>query len=191
MGTFRKRCSITTLLYTVLPKWLSHESEDDAEKGFAYVPDITRDTWGAAQKLVADGYAKQYWTVNGRIIVPSEAVFRSVAGDDRKTILNQKVAEFKSILTKPHNHKMRVREYLSVYTSCYVLAPLPNEFVSEQEKYQCSCPQYLHYSNCKHATAYGLARGTINVPPAMHTTVIGQIKGPGRPKKASAALVVD
>lgn len=53
-------------------------------------------------------------------------------------------------------------------------------------RYQCSCPYFWHYQKCKHSLAKAIKDGTVPIPAEYRIDLIGQVRKPGRPKKARA-----
>lgn len=192
-GTYRNKTSASEFLATVLPAWLGNESKDD--KVFTVVPEIDRNVWRDAQKLLESGLPQAAYTFQGDILIPSCGLFASLnAGSvkEKRQQLHPIVTEFKNWCRKPQSVQ-RMAPFVAMLKKCYVLAELPEECKSEYILYSCTCEHYLHYMHCKHVLGMALSQGLIQVPPDQIMDVIGPEPRPGRPTKAKPgqALVRD
>lgn len=56
---------------------------------------------------------------------------------------------------------------------------------------RCSCPRFLKNYKCKHSLGMAIRLQLVNAPPEAKQIPLGQKRKPGRPKKASQALLID
>ena len=109
--------------------------------------------------------------------------------------LNQQTILYKRITRQPDHpgfNNTSVQECVCMARSFYTLSALPVEkWPCAHVIYACSCPQYSHYSYCKHGIALASAKNQITVPRAKDTTIIGKEAQRGRPMLAVGGWCVD
>lgn len=87
-------------------------------------------------------------------------------------------------------------EFMDRKGKVYFLRPVA-DILSEDGHlyYACTCPEYLHYALCKHVIAASLhgngERTRALFKPEWTVTLLRVRSRPGRPRKVSAALVID
>lgn len=182
---------MTHLLYTILPKWLGHESVEDELSPYAFVPHIPMQTWHDAQQLAQSDAVKLTYEYGNLHIIPSTALWSSLSEGDvkaKRAELHPNVVQFKKLLRDPTNHQLLLKDFLEVTKSCYVMYELDDRVKSVYDVYACSCPAYMHKCVCKHSLAFAIAKKKLVVPPEAVTQTIETTVGPGRPRKATRAL---
>ena len=187
-GTHRNRVQVTRLMVEVLPRWLSAESTIDIN--WQGEPALELHDWWKALLFVESPACTLAVSVGGVILVPSASTVGVVNKEVKKADKSAKVAElakkFAAFMLKTKASSFGAWKKLAYMF--YTLKKQPASFVGVA-RFDCSCPQYLHYKICKHALGWSVARKLVEVPTDKQLDQIGRVKTCGRPALAKRAWV--
>ena len=69
-----------------------------------------------------------------------------------------------------------------------IAKPLPASHDFLLASHECTCPEFLKYSACKHVIGYFINVGFLTMPPELNITRIGRNRRPGSPRNVGPAL---
>ena len=155
----------------------------------APVPD--KNTWAKAQKLVEQSYFKLAFKLGAGFIVPSAMCLNQcpeTTVNGRRTNLRTWAQEFCALMKNPDTYSKAngpnswdFDTLIDYAFSFWILQEItPDNHPSAEALaqagvvYTCTCPQFLHYYNCKHSLGFGLFQQKICVPTTFSTATVGR-----------------
>jgi len=91
------------------------------------------------------------------------------------------------VVPDPDGNPLTFDSLMAWLGSFYVLTPLKAQRGACPSKYDCSCPDGSKDGVCKHSLSLTVRQG-FSIPNDLRHGVVGNRRGPGRPKKTSPAL---
>ena len=172
--------------------YIKGRSQNDVE--FDAFPAQSKKTWVAAQELVASNvftetFCRQH--SGGAVVLSAtsrDAVKRAATATQNRRMAMGFVSRYSDVAENGGQAEVlrgkSLDEALAIVGSAYHLRKLRNVARDNPVKYQCSCPDFWHYWQCKHALGLAISRGEVSVPPRY---VIASLRGrqsKGRPAAA-------
>ena len=138
----------------------------------ALVPPIPQKHWVAAQRLMRKGLQNLAFKLGSSFVIPSEHLLSLIPEDstqvaDQRAFLKKWAMEYIAMRRNPKSYyKLTNGEWdfnilNDMMFSFWVVTEITEHKQKEglKEKgivYQCNCPQFNHYFECKHALLVGL-----------------------------------
>lgn len=181
--------SCTRFLDTVLPNWVKHTSIED--ETYHVAPELELCDWDRAVAFSQSERCKLIVVQSGRFYVPSSEFFTSLKGSSAevKKAVTAGAKEYKVFLKEAGKSATTFKKFIQLSFRYFVMYESDENV--QNAKYVCSCPIYGRYMSCHHSLGFMIARGEVKVPTECDTTKVGQVRGPGRPRKAKSAWQVD
>jgi len=188
-----------------------HRMSRDMKK-LAVAPCPKKETWVKAQKFVSEGIAKLGYKLGDALIIPSEKLIQSLPGStqvEKRKNISVWIQEFGSMMKNPATYYKVVGNattqpwdfdtLMDYVYSFWVVKPLATDHLRAADLaaagivYVCSCPQFAHYFNCKHAIGYALYKKKVSTPVRFSAVTVGKRKAPVGPKlnKRAHCLCID